>query len=72
MSARLVQHLSCLLILIHKVKELLPFWKVIANVLTYFEKDENSVLRMVNQELFGFLLNYICAYANDSMCGIVK
>ena len=30
-----------------------------AKVLTYFEKIENSVLRMVNQELFGFLLNYI-------------
>ncbi len=43
-----------------------------AKVLTYFEKNENSVLRMVNQELFGFLLNYICAYANDSMWGIVK
>ena len=27
MSARLVQHLSCLLILIQKVKELLPVWE---------------------------------------------
>lgn len=50
----------------------LHFGKVTAKVLTYFEKNENSVLRMVNQELFGFLLNYICAYANDSMWGIVK
>ncbi len=48
MSARLVQHLSCLLILIHKVKELLPFWKVIAKIYTYSEENEDYLLGIVN------------------------
>lgn len=54
MSARLVQHLSCLLILIHKVKELLPILKANAKLQTYFEKDEKTMLRIVNDEQFGF------------------
>ena len=59
MSARLVQHLSCLLILIHKVKELLPILESFAKVLTYFEKDEKTMLRIFNDEQFGILLNSI-------------
>lgn len=48
MSARLVQHLSCLLILIQKVKELLPNLEVAnANLQLYSDKVEKPVLRML-------------------------
>lgn len=48
MSARLVQHLSCLLILIQKVKELRPNLEVAnANLQLYSDKVEKPVLRML-------------------------
>ena len=49
MSARLVQHLSCLLILSQKVKELLPILEEVdANLLLNSDKVEKPVLRMLN------------------------
>lgn len=54
MSARLVQHLSCLLILIQKVKELLPVLESGCKGIDYYEKSEKTVQRMVNRDLFGF------------------
>lgn len=48
MSARLVQHLSCLLILSQKVKELRPNLEVAnANLQLYSDKVEKPVLRML-------------------------
>lgn len=48
MSARLVQHLSCLLILSQKVKELLPNLEVAnAKLQLYSDKVEKPVLRML-------------------------
>ena len=48
MSARLVQYLNCLLILIQKVKELLPNLEVAnANLQLYSDKVEKLVLRML-------------------------
>ena len=48
MSARLVQHLSCLLILIQKVKEIRPNLEVdSANLQLYSDKVEKPVLRML-------------------------
>ena len=48
MSARLVQHLSCLLILSQKVKELHPNLEVAnANLQLYSDKVEKPVLRML-------------------------
>lgn len=48
MSARLVQHLSCLLILSQKVKELRPKLEVAnANLQLYSDKVEKPVLRML-------------------------